>query len=344
MDAERNTRIVLTARPDGDPAPCHFAFEQAPVPTPGEGEVLLRTRLLSMDACARVRACDTSLIGERMRVGEVMRCSAVAEVVRSRHPAFKPGDRVLSHSGWQDFDVVHGSQLKRKLHERVAPCSTALGVYGVYGFVAWAAMTEAAPPQAGQTVAIGSAAGPTGATAGQLARLRGARVVGVTSSAEKCDWLRDELGFDAALDFNAPDFDDALRAACPDGIDVFVPGLDYRVLDAALPLLNTGARLPVWGMSMYHPPACNDGDRLPRLLAAIVAKRLQVRGFTARDIVQLPAEHIVDPAFMGEMGAHLRHGRVRYREQYVDGLEAAPQALQRLLDGDNFGKLIVRVG
>jgi Putative NADP-dependent oxidoreductases len=346
MDVALNTRIVLARRPMGDPSPADFEFTQAPAPVPAEGELLLRTRLLSIDACARARARDTSFMGERMDVGEVMRCNTVAQVVRSRHPAFRPGDIVLAHTGWQDYDVVHGSQVKRKLYERVAPWSTALGVYGVYGFVAWSAMTRATPPRPGQTVLVGSATGPTGATAGQLAKLRGARVVGVTSSAEKCRWLLDEAGFDVAIDSRAPGFGEALREACPDGVDLFVPGLDYRVFDAALPLLNIGARLPVWGMTMYQTEDAGGlaQDRMAALMAAMVTRRLDVRAYNAaHDFTQLAPESICDPDFIADMGMLLRSGQLRYREEFVDGLENAPAALESVLRGENFGKLVVRV-
>ncbi len=345
MDDVSNTRIVLAGRPAGDPSIADFRIEQAAAPSPGTGEVLLRTRMVSIDASARVRATGTSVLGERMDLGEVVRCSTVSQVVRSRHPAFRTGDVVLAHSGWQDYDVVHGSLLKRKLYERVAPWSTALGVYGAYGYVAWSAMTRTTPPRAGQTMLVGSATGPTGATAGQLAKLRGARVVGVTSSAEKCRWLLEEARFDAAVDSRQPGFEDALRAACPDGVDLFMPGMDYRVFDAALPLLNPGARMPVWGMSMYQPPEASglSHDRLAALLTAIVSRHVEVRGFTSHGVTPLVPELICDPDFIADMGMLMRSGRLRYREEFVDGLENAPAALERLLRGENFGKLIVRV-
>ena len=195
-----NFRLVLARRPGAVPSGDDFRIEHDELPPVRDRQLLLRTLAISIDRCANERARGTSLCEPGMDLGEVMRGCTVSEVVESRHPAFKPGDAVLAWSGWQEREVVDGSSIRRKLHRNAAPPMSALGAYGIYGYVAYKAMQEVARPVAGETVLIGSAASPTGEIAGQIARQRGARVVGVTSSAEKCAWLTDELEFDAALD------------------------------------------------------------------------------------------------------------------------------------------------
>ena len=340
----RYRRLRLAGRPgaDGDLARC-FRADEAWLPAPGEGEVLLRNDWLSIDICARGRMDPDPADGDGIALGEVMPCATVASVHASRHPAFRSGDVVLAHSGWQTHAMVHGSQLKRKLHANVAPATTALGVYGLYGFIAWSAIEETGRPRAGDTMVVAGAAGPIGATAGQLAKAAGARVVGVTSGARKCAHVVGRYGFDVAVDRLSPDFADTLRATCPDGIDIFLESVHGESIDIALPLLNDDARMPLCGIMEGSAWPLAQGDRLPAFLNAILVRRLEVRSFTRRDITRLHPQFLVDPAFLSAIGRSLREGTLRYDEDVVDGLEQAPAALARLVRGDNFGKLLVRL-
>ena len=344
MDSTPNTRIVLARRPQRIPVDDDFRVETERLAAPGDRQLLLRTLAISIDSCAGERARGTSMSEAATDIGDVVRGCTVSEVVRSHHPAFKPGDTVLAWSGWQEYEVVDGSAIRRKLHPNAAPRLSALGAYGVYGYVAYKSMQEVARPVAGETVLIGSAASPTGEIAGQIARQRGARVVGITSSPDKCDWLQRELDFDVALDRHHPDFAEQLRAACPQGVDVLLLGLDNTAFEHALPLLNFDARMPVWGTTMYGTDRIRDGhDRLPYLFSAIANKRLVVSSWTRTPVPMIDSLHLNDPDFLATMARWLREGTIRHREDVQEGLHTAPHALGRLALGDNFGKLIVKV-
>ncbi|SDQ29645.1 hypothetical protein SAMN05428982_0513 [Pseudoxanthomonas sp. CF385] len=337
-----NTRVVLAQRPVGrDIADC-FRIERMPLRLPKNGQLLLKTELVSIDICAASRMLEDAPDGDILALGQVMPCSTVSRVVASRHAGFKAGDQVLAHTGWQSHQVVDATSIRRKLYPGVAPVSTALGIYGMYGFIAWSAVREACEPRPGETMVVAAASGPIGATAGQLAQMRGARIVAVTSSEEKCRHVRETYGFPVALDRHADDFPEQLRRACPDGVDVFLESVHGHCIDTVMPLLNDGARMPLCGMmegELWPEPA---SDRLPAFLNAILLRRLLVRSFTHRDVTRLHPQFLVDPGFMSEMGALLRSDHLRWQEEYVEGLEQAPLALSRLVRGDNLGKLIVR--
>ncbi|MFT3755389.1 MAG: NADP-dependent oxidoreductase [Pseudoxanthomonas sp.] len=341
MDCIANTRIVLERQPDGVPKESDFRIETCRLPPLQERQLLLRTQAISIDWCGGHAGLGTSPFKTALRAGEVVRCCTVSEVVQSLHAAFRPGDVVLAHSGWQECEVVDGASIRRKLHGAVAPATAALGVYGAHGHVAFKAMREVARPMAGETVVVGSAASPIGETAGQIARHNGARVVGVTSSDEKCEWLREGLGFDAAVNIHGPHFGQRLRLACPEGIDVLLLGINRALLATALPLLNTGARVPVWGCASDGSPLpFGARDGLSMLLDAIIDRRIAVSGY-AHAPAGRPDATASEPEFVSQMGRWLRQGVIRYREDVVQGIHSAPAALQRLLEGDNFGKLIV---
>ncbi|KAF1727274.1 NADP-dependent oxidoreductase [Pseudoxanthomonas japonensis] len=337
-----NTRLVLAHRPSERGIADCFRLEHAALPALRDGQLLLRTEQISIDICAAGRMQAFAPDGDTLGLGEVMPCSTVSRVLASRHVGFKEGDQVLAHSGWQTHEVVDGIDIRRKLHPGVAPAGTALGVYGLYGFIGWSAVREVCAPRPGDTMVLAAAAGPIGTTAGQLAQRQGARIVAVTSSEAKCRHLREKYGFAVALDRHAPDFVAQLQAACPDGIDIFLEGVHGHCIDTVMPLLNDGARLPLCGImeGELWPMAA---DRLPAFFNAILMRRLVVRSFTHRDIIRLHPQYLVDPAFLSEMGALLRGGQLGWDEQIVDGLEQAPLALEKLACGDNLGKLIVRV-
>jgi len=338
-EADRNTRIVLAARPRGEPTADDFRLEHAPLPEPAEGQVLLRNHYLSLDPYMRGRMNAGRSYARPVEIGEVMDGGTVSEVIASRHPDLHVGDMVLAHGGWQAHAVADGRALKRTLDAKVAPLTTALGVYGMPGFTAYVGLHEIGKAQPGETVVVAAASGPVGATVGQIAKLKGARAVGIAGGEAKRVYLRDELGFDVALDHRAPDFADQLRAACPDGIDVYFENVGGAVFDAVLPLLNDFARIPVCGLvAHYNDTALPAGpDRMPMLMSHILTRHLTVRGFIQHDFIALY------PQFLREMGGWLSQGKIRYREDIVEGLQNAPRALIGLLRGENFGKVVVKL-
>ncbi len=335
-----STRIVLASRPEGAPTPANFRIETAALPDPGEGEVLLRTRYLSLDPYMRGRMSAAESYASPVEIGDVMVGGTVAEVLESRAPSLAKGDVVQAYSGWQTHQVAPASGL-RKLDPDKAPISTALGVLGMPGFTAYSGLLKIGQPKAGDTLVVAAASGPVGSAVGQIARIKGARAVGIAGGPAKCAYVREELGFDAAIDHRAPDFVDQLRAAVPDGIDIYFENVGGVVADAVYPLLNTNARVPVCGLiANYNATGTPEGpDRLPAFYGRILTKSLTVRGFIQTEFVR---EMYKD--FLREMSAWIAEDRIRYREDIVDGLEHAPEAFIGMLEGRNFGKLVVRVG
>ncbi|WP_045737723.1 NADP-dependent oxidoreductase [Xanthomonas sp. MUS 060] len=340
--APLSTRIVLASRPQGAPSAENFRLEQVPLAPPGHGQVLLRNRWLSLDPYMRGRMSAAPSYAPPVQLGETMVGSTVAEVVQSHAPGFAPGDLVLvQNGGWQTHLVAEGDSLRRKLDpQSPLPPSTALGVYGMPGFTAYAGLHEIGKPQPGETIVVAAATGPVGASVAQIAKLRGAKVIAIAGGAEKCGYLREELGMDTVLDHRAADFAAQLRTAAANGVDVYFENVGGHVFDAVLPLLNDFARIPVCGtIATYNADGAllPGPDRLPALMNQILRQRLTVRGFIVGDFVMLY------PEFLREMGTWLAEGRVRYREHVVDGLENAPQAFIDMLNGGNFGKLVVRL-
>ncbi|MCD9200116.1 NADP-dependent oxidoreductase [Aeromicrobium wangtongii] len=338
-DPIQNTRILLASRPDGEPTADNFRIEHVPVPEPAEGEVLLRTIYLSLDPYMRGRMNDAKSYAAPVELGAVMEGGTVAEVVESRDPSLVPGDIVLSHLGWQAYGVLPAGQV-RKLDPSRAPVSTAVGVLGMPGFTAYAGLLEIGRPQPGETVVVAAAAGPVGSAVGQIARIKGARAVGIAGGAQKVAWL-EELGFDVALDHRSPTFKDDLKAAVPDGIDVYFENVGGHVWDAVLPRLNTYARVPVCGLVAHYndtelPPG---PDRAPRLMQTILTKSLTVRGFIQNEFVKTHYK-----AFQADAAGWIADGSLRHKEDIVQGLENAPEAFFGMLKGKNFGKLLVQVG
>jgi NADPH-dependent curcumin reductase CurA len=331
-------RIVLAARPQGKVKPDDFRLESFDVGTPGPGEVLLRTRWLSLDPYMRGRMDDRASYVPPTPLGATMGGEVVAEVVASRFDGLTPGDPVLAYAGWTSHAVIKGETL-RKIDQADAPLSTRLGVLGMPGFTAWSGMREIGKPKPGETVAVAAASGPVGSLVGQLARRAGARAVGIAGGPEKCRFLTDSLGFDAAIDHRAPDFPAALAAACPTGIDVYFENVGGAVWQAVLPLLNQYARVPVCGLiAYYNGGSADDGTTaLAATLRQVLVKSLTLRGFINSEFQALY------PDFLAEIGAALRDGRIHHREDVVEGLHNAPEAFMGLLEGRNFGKLLVKV-
>jgi len=334
-----NTRILLASRPSGVPTQDNFQLDSAPMPVPGEGEVLLRTIYLSLDPYMRGRMNDARSYAAPVELGAVMEGGTVAEVVESQDPEFSPGDFVLSHLGWQAYGVQAGKFL-RKLDPKRAPISTAVGVLGMPGFTAYAGLLEIGKPKEGETVAVAAATGPVGSAVGQIARIKGAKTIGIAGGPEKVVYLK-ELGFDVTLDHRSPSFAEDVKAASPDGIDVYFENVGGAVWDAVRPRLNTYARVPVCGLvAHYNETSPPEGpDRSAMLMSAILTKSLTVRGFIQREFV--PTHY---KSFQEDMSAWIRDDKFIYREDIVEGLENAPEAFFGMLTGRNFGKLLVQVG
>lgn len=333
-----NTRIVLARRPHGAPVPEDFRIETVDIPEPGEGQLLLKTTFLSLDPYMRGRMNDTKSYAKPVAIGDVMEAGTVAEVVKSHHPDYAAGDLVLAYSGWQAYALSDGTAL-RKLDPHAAPPSTALGVLGMPGFTAYAGLLTIGKPKEGETVVVAAASGAVGSVVGQIARIKGARAVGIAGGPEKCAFVRDELGFDAVVDHKSPTFAEELAAACPEGIDVYFENVGGHVWDAVFPLLNDFARVPVCGLiAQYNDSGKATGtDRLPVLMREVLSRSLTIRGFIQREFVSQRED------FYREASGWISSGQLRYREDIVDGLENAPEAFIGLLQGKNFGKLVIRV-
>jgi NADPH-dependent curcumin reductase len=332
-------QIVLASRPQGRPKPSDFRLEGAAIPTPSAGQILLRVQYLSLDPYMRGRMDDRKSYAKPVPLGGIMEGESVARVIASKHPGYSEGDIVLAHTGWRTHALSDRADL-RKLDTTVAPVTTGLGVLGMPGFTAYSGLRVIGKPKPGETVVVAAASGPVGSLVGQLAKIAGARAVGIAGGPEKCAYVKDELRFDAAIDHRDSDFAAKLTAACPSGIDVYFENVGGAIWQAVLPLLNKFARVPVCGLiAQYNGVAKGDGiDRLPATMREILSKSLMVRGFINNEFA---AEHY--PAFLREVGTGIADGRIRYREDFVDGLENAPEAFIGMLEGRNFGKLIVRV-
>jgi NADPH-dependent curcumin reductase CurA len=301
--------------------------------------VLLRTMYLSLDPYMRGRMSDAPSYAPPVAVGDVIVGGTVARVDASRHPDYQVGDMVLSYGGWQDYALSDGSDLTR-LDAGMARPALALGVLGMPGFTAYMGLLDIGQPKAGETVVVAAASGAVGSVVGQIARLKGCRAIGIAGGAEKCRFVVEELGFDACIDHRGADLPRRLAAVCPQGIDVYFESVGGAVFDAVLPLLNVRARVPVCGLIAHYndsePPA--GSDRLPLLARTLLTRRMKMQGFIIFDDYGPRF-----PEFFDQMSAWVKAGRIKCREDIVDGLENAPQAFIGLLEGKNFGKLIVRV-
>ncbi|MHA1154369.1 MAG: NADP-dependent oxidoreductase [Alphaproteobacteria bacterium] len=346
MSNQTNRRIVMAARPEGAPQEGDFRLEEAAIAEPGAGEILCRTLYLSLDPYMRGRMNAAKSYAPRVEVGELMVGGAVSEVLRSRAEGFEASDIVFGYTGWQDYwtSEARGVQGLRKVDPALAPISTALGVLGMPGMTAYTGLYNIGQPRAGETLVVAAAAGPVGSLVGQIAKIEGLRAVGIAGSAEKCAYVTGELGFDACLNHREAGFAEALAAACPEGIDIYWENVGGAVFEAVLPLLNRFARVPVCGLvAQYNAPQLKAGEpppgpnRIPQLMRAVLTDRLLIRGFIVWDYADQEDE------FRDTVTGWLRDGRIKYREDIVDGLENAPRAFQGLLQGKNFGKQIVRV-
>ena len=335
-----NRQIVLAQRPQGLPDQNTLRLETTDIPTPNAGEMLVRTKFLSLDPYMRGRMNDAKSYAEPVKIGEVMTAQVVAEVVISNLDGYNAGDLVLNSSGWQDYAISDGDQVINLGRDPANP-SWALGIMGMPGYTAYAGLLLIGDPKPGETVVVAAASGPVGATVGQIAKIKGCRVVGVAGGTQKCAHVVDTLGFDACIDHKADDFADQLKAACPNGIDVYFENVGGKVLYGVLPLLNAFARMPVCGVvSWYNLPGLPEGpDMGPAILGTILRMKVKVQGFIIFD--SFPASTYGD--FCRDMTQWIAEGKIHYKEQVVEGLENAPDALNDVLLGRSFGKIVVKL-
>ena len=338
MPTRINRQIQLRSRPEGFPTEADFRMVEAPAPDPAPGQMLVRTIYLSLDPYMRGRMNAGPSYAPAVELGGVMPGGTVGQVAASRHDGFAEGDLVLAGAGWQEYGLSDGRGV-RKLDPRDAPISTALGVLGMPGFTAWVGLTEVVALKPGDVVVVSAASGAVGSAAGQIAKLRGHRVVGVAGAQKKCDYVVNELGFDSCVSHRSDTLADDLKAACPGGIDLYFENVGGKVFDAVLPLLNPFGRVPVCGrIASYNATSLPDGpDRVPQLMGLALVRRLTIRGFIVFDHADR------EPDFLRDMGGWIRSGELKYREDVVDGLDNAVGAFLGLLRGENFGKLLVQV-
>ncbi|NYU07964.1 NADP-dependent oxidoreductase [Enterobacteriaceae bacterium CCUG 67584] len=339
QSSTQNRQWVLASRPHGAPTADNFRLETTDIPQPADGQLLLRTMWLSLDPYMRGRMSDAPSYSPPVEIGAVMVGGTVSRVEASNHPDYQPGEWVLGYSGWQEYELSDGNGLV-KLGEHPEHPSWSLGILGMPGFTAYMGLLDIGQPKAGETLVVAAATGPVGSTVGQIGKLKGCRVVGVAGGAEKCRHATEVLGFDQCLDHHADDFAEQLKQACPQGIDIYYENVGGKVFDAVLPLLNTQARVPVCGLvSGYNATDLPPGpDRLGLLMGTILKKRIRMQGF----IINQDYGHRIEE-FQQQMGQWVKEGNIHYREEVTDGLENAPDALIGLLEGKNFGKVVIRV-
>jgi len=331
-----NRQITLAARPSGFPTEGDFRLVEAPVPVPGEGEILVRNLYLSLDPYMRGRMNDTKSYAEPVAIGGVMTGEAVGRVIESKDARFREGDIAAGMTGWQEYGVLAAGEA-RKVDAGVAPVSTALGVLGMPGLTAYFGLLEIGRPKAGETVVVSGGAGAVGAVAGQIAKIKGCRVVGIAGSDAKVDYMTGELGFDAAFNYKtAASYYHKLAELCPGGIDVYFDNVGGAITDAVFRLINDRARVVICGqISQYNLKRPEMG---PRFLWTLIVHQARVEGFLVFQFKERYEEGLRD------LTRWVREGKIRYRESVAEGIENAPRAFIGMLRGENTGKQLVKVG
>ncbi|MBX3213415.1 MAG: NADP-dependent oxidoreductase [Labilithrix sp.] len=327
-----NTQVRLAARPSGFPDASSFKIEEAPVPEPKEGEVLVRNHFLSLDPYMRGRMNEARSYAPPVALGDVMVGGTAGEVVASKNPSFVAGDKVVGAFGWQEYGLSDGRGLTKV--DGKLPLSAYLGVVGMPGVTAYIGLYDLGEPKQGETVVVSAAAGAVGSVVGQLAKLRGCRAVGIAGGKPKCDYVTHELGFDACVDYRSPSFADDLRAATPDGVDVSFENVGGPVMDAVLARLNVFGRVPLCGLvSQYNATE----PYTLKNVAALLWKRVKLQGFIVSDHMDRW------PRALADLSIWVAEGKVRYRETVATGITNAPEAFFGMLRGENLGKQIVKL-
>jgi len=338
--ANINRQVTLASRPVGSPQKTDFIIQNSTRPKIEEGQVLLRTVYLSLDPYMRGRMSEAKSYAVPIVLGETIVGGTVCRVEESHHSDYKQGDWILSFSGWQDYFVSNGADLI-KIPSQLSKPSYALGVLGMPGLTAYMGLLDIGQPKAGETVVVAAATGAVGSLVGQIAKLKGCRVIGIAGSEEKCQYAVQTLGFDACINHKSAELSQQLSALCSQGIDVYFENVGGKIFDAVMPLLNPCARVPLCGLiSQYNVTELPSGpDRLSLLMRTLLVKRIKMQGFIVFD----DYGHRYDE-FSQAMATWLSEGRIKYREDMVEGLDNSVEAFIGLLQGENFGKLIVRVG
>ena len=332
---ETNRQVILTARPDAIPQAEHFALREGDIPEPGDRELLVRNSFLSVDPAMRGWVSAVANYSEPVPLDGVMRSIAIGEVIKSKNEAYPEGTLVCGMFGWQDYAIANEDNIWFTHNPDFGSPSLSLGVLGLNGITAYFGLLEAGKPKSGETVVVSTAAGAVGSAVGQIAKIKGCRTVGITSSAEKLAQCRDEFGYDAAVSYREGDLGAALAEACPDGIDVYFDNTGGAISDTVYQQLNVKARVVICGTaanSTWDP--WPTGDRMER---HILTKRATVQGILAFDWA-----HEYDKA-RADLSTWVKEGKMSYREDILDGIEHAPGAIARLYAGENSGKLIIRL-
>lgn len=333
---QENRQVWLQSRPNGIPQARDFSIRRVAIQRPAEGQFLVQNEFLSVDPAMRGWIADASTYWPRIEIGDTMRAFSVGEVVESLNPRYAVGDKVMGIFGWQDYAVVDEARVMRKVLERDVPLSASLGVLGLNGLTAYFGLLDVCRPKAGETVVVSTAAGAVGSAVGQIAKIKDCRTVGVTGGSDKVRQCLGEFGFDAAIDYKAAsNLDEALRAACPDGVDAYFDNTSGPIHDAVMRQINLHARIAICGTASYASwDPWHEGPRPERHL---LVKRAIMQGFLTTDFAARYEEAIAD------LVGWIRDGRLRYREDMLEGIEAAPGAIQTLYGGANNGKLVIRL-
>ena len=330
--SETNLQVLLASRPTGWVEEGNFKIVETPVPEPGPGQVLVRNRYLSLDPYMRGRMNEAKSYAAPAAIGAVMIGGTAGEVVKSLHPNFDVGDRVVGYLGWQRYGLSDGTMLA-KVDATAVPLSAYLGVLGMPGVTAWVGLTDICAPRPGETVVVTAASGAVGSVVGQLAKIRGARAVGIAGGAEKCRYVVEELGFDACVDYKAGKLREDLKAATPEGIDCLFENVGGEIFDTLLARMNPFSRIAVCGLISQY----NSEPYPMKNIGSVLMNRIKMQGF-------IVSEHLERwPVALQELGEHVAAGRIKYRETVAVGLRSAPAALIGLLRGQNFGKQIVKL-
>lgn len=333
-----NRKILLNSRPSGEPVEENFRLETSSVTEPEDGEVLLKVLWLSLDPYMRGRMNDAESYAPPVKLGEVMTGEAVCQVLRSKSSNYSEGEFVAGHLGWQEFVTIKGGSSRlRKVNPAFGPVSTALGILGMTGLTAYFGLLRVGKPNPGETVVVSAASGAVGSVVGQIAKIKGCRVVGVAGGKIKCDYIVNELGFDEAVNYKAGNLDADLKKACPKGIDVYFEGVGGAVLHAVVPLLNKGARVPICGFISQYNATSTTKVEYPTDVLGALADPPGHRFFLVGEWID-EFEETVEI-----LAGWLKEGKLKYRESIVDGIENAPRAFIGLLRGENFGKQLVKI-
>jgi NADPH-dependent curcumin reductase len=336
MPPKQNRQVRLKSRPDGIPQAHHFEIVASPTPEVGEGQFLVRNLYLSVDPAMRGWVSAVANYSKPVEIGEVMRSRDVAEVAVSRRPDYRVGDKVVGWFGWQEHALSDGRGVIRRVEEKDIPLSASLGVLGMNGVTAYFGLLDVGQPKAGETVVVSTAAGAVGSAVGQIAKLRGCRTVGIAGGAEKARLCREEFGYDAAIDYKAErDLDAALKRACPNGIDVYFDNTSGSISEAVLRHINKRARIVICGTASLA--SWDPWPTGPRVERHLLVKSARMEGFLVFDY-----EHRTQEA-VTELAQWVRDGKLRYREDILEGLEQAPDAIAGLYRGENLGKRLIKL-